>query len=96
MREYSTSFLARFIASIVLVKIIYYGWAIDGFYLYFAKVRTAEEQSAVPYMCKAMLMLVILNLMEMFRIFMIILTFTVIHIVCSRRARRHRMRVMID
>lgn len=88
MRLLPPFYIVKVAICMILIKLIYYSWAIYGLVLYFRDVRV-DDNTAVPFMGIAMMILCALNIMDIIRLIILITTLTLVHCVCKRRARRY-------
>lgn len=71
---------------VVMSKVFYYIWAFVGGILFFTEVRGREETEATG-LSTSLLVLTIINIVDVARCSLIVLLFSVVHLICKRRVR---------
>ena len=87
----SRNYMAWLIVSIILIKVIYYSWIINGLILYFKEILNNPDVT-LEIFSKGIFFLCLLNSIDILRALVMIGTFCFMHCICLLSARRFRSR----
>ena len=78
---------------IIVIKIIFYCWAIDGMVLFFQIVRKEKPNLKLQVMANGFIAMTVINIMDFMRLTACLLFALFFHVCCKVRARRYRRQI---